>query len=256
MIRYIPWNPFSIGSVRGAAACLAIGLYRRSWRVTLNKQTIFAAVCVMATSFLFMAANQLTTAANAIVLQYTAPAYVIVMTLIKGGERPRALDLITVALTFAGITLFFFDQLDAGALLGNLLSLLSGVTFACVFFMNSLPEVDPFETSFLGLGMSALFLPVLFFDQAVLTSGMTPVALMLIMGVFQLGLAYIMFSKGIKKTGAVTASIISTLEPVLNPVWVFLAVGERPGMLAIVGAVVVIGAITGYNLKVSSVREA
>jgi len=209
----------------------------------------------MATSFLFMAASQLTTAANAIVLQYTAPAYVIIMTLIKGGQRPRALDLITVTLTIAGITLFFFDRLNPGAFWGNVLALLSGVTFACVFFITSLPEVDPAEASFLGLGMSALFLPVLFFDRAVRVSGMAPVALMLIMGVFQLGLAYIMFSKGIKKTGPVTASIIATLEPILNPVWVFLAVRERPGPLAIVGALVVIGAITGYNLKVSSKNE-
>ena len=247
--KYIPWHPLSIACVRGTMAALTIILLRRSFKVNLTWPTAATSLCMFATTILFMFANKMTTAANAIVLQYTAPVYVLVASILLAKKRPRKMDIITVSLTFAGIALFFVDHLGHGAITGDILALLSGTTFAGVFFFNSLPGAHPQDASFLGCLLSSTLLPFLLTDTAAVQSGAFPWAVAIFMGIFQLGFAYFFFAKGVRETGAVTSSIICTAEPILNPIWVFLAVGERPGTLAIAGAVIVVLTICFYNVQ-------
>ena len=246
--KYIPWNPLSISCIRGLVAAAAIGCIRRKWTVTLTRSTVAAALCMNVTFILFMSANKLTTAANAIVLQYTAPVYVILLTALVLKVKPKPVDLVAVVLIITGIVLFFVDHLGHGALLGDCLGLLSGVSFAGVFFFNGLPDAHPQEASYLGCLLSGLLLPVLFFDKSLITEGALPWLVILFMGVFQLGLAYYLFAKGVQHTSSITASLICSVEPILNPIWVFLLMGERPGPLAILGAGVVIVTVGAYNV--------
>lgn len=253
--KFIPWNPLSIACVRGAVAAITIACIRRSWRVTLNRATLLAALCMTATTVLFMTSNKLTTAANAIVFQYTAPVYVIVASILLLKVRPRPVEIITVLVTFGGISLFFIDHLGHGRIVGDLVALLSGVSFAGVFFFNSLPEANPQEASYLGCLLSALLAPVLFFDPQVTAGGVLPWAVVILLGILQLGVAYFLFAKGVQDTGAVTSSIICSAEPILNPIWVFLVVGEMPGVLSIIGAAIVVATICFYNIMTAKRQE-
>lgn len=245
--KYIPWNPLSISCIRGLVAAVAIGCIRRKWTVTLTRSTVAAALCMNVTFILFMTANKLTTAANAIVLQYTAPVYVILLTIVVLKVKPKPVDIAAVILILTGIVLFFVDHLGHGALLGDCLGLLSGISFAGVFFFNGLPDANPQEASYLGCCLSGLLLPSLFFDPNLLSGGAVPWLVILFMGVFQLGFAYYLFARGVQYTGSVTASLICSVEPILNPIWVFLLLHERPGPLAIVGAALVIATVGAYN---------
>ena len=247
-VKYIPWHPLSISCIRGTVAAITIACIRRKWRPVLNRATVMAALCMFVTTVLFMFANKLTSAANAIVLQYTAPVYVLIATAVASKKKLRPLDLFTVLFTIAGIVLFFVDHLGAGALLGDLLALLSGVTFAGVFFFNGLPSSNPEDASFLGCAFSVFLIPFLFTDPQIIAAGWIPWAVAIPLGIVQLGLAYFCFAKGVQQTGAVTAIIISAAEPILNPIWVFLVIREQPGPLSILGGVIVIVTICAYNL--------
>ena len=254
-VKFIPWHPLSIACVRGVTAAITIALVRRKWRPKLNKATAWASVCMLATTILFMFANKLTSAANAIVLQYTAPVYVLLASALIRKTRLRLVDILTVIFTIVGVVLFFVDRLGEGALLGNSVALVSGMTFAGVFFFNSDPSASPEDASFIGCGLSIFLVPMLFFDPQVSAGGWTPWVAVILLGVIQLGLGYYFFSKGVQQTGAVTAVIISAAEPILNPVWVFLVLRERPGILSIIGGIVVIVTICGYNMLGARQKE-
>lgn len=259
LIKLIPWNAMTIVGMRAVFAAAIMAIYMRRPRITFSFPVILGAVCMAGTTILFVFANKLTTSANAIVLQYTGPIFVILLSAIFLRKRPSALDIVAVLLTFAGIALFFFEkpQGDTPGLplmpLGNILACLSGVTFAGVFLINRLPKTRPEEPLLLGhLINVAVGLPFILTNVT-----LEPVAWLAIvlLGVFQLGLAYVLFSIGIKTTPPVTASLIAVLEPLLNPVWVFLLGGSRelPGPLALAGGALVLVTVVAYN--VISVRR-
>ncbi len=255
-VKYIPWMPLSLACARGVIAGITIALFRRKFTVKLTRSVVLSAICLAATTILYICANKLTNAANAIVFQNSAPAYVILLTMLSTRTKPRGVDIITVLLTLTGIAMFFIDHMGHGALFGDILALLSGVTFAGVFFFNSMPDGDPSGASYLGCCLSALLLPFLFFDNSLQTGGVLPWMIVIYLGVFQLGIGYFLFSKGSVSTDPLTASIICMIEPIFNPILVFLVMGERPGALSIMGAVVVLVTILLYNiLTAKRIRE-
>ena len=247
-VKLIPWSGISISAVRGLIACVVIGLYRKSFRVHITKAVLLAAVCTMLTTVLFMMANKLTTSANAIVLQYTSPAFIILFSYLFLKQIPKKLDIIAVIGTLIGVSLFFVDQMATGKYLGDMIAIGSGVCFAGVFFANKLPNANPIDSAFLGNMMSLLLLPFLFFDKAIQTTSPQTLLVILFMGVVQLGMGYIFFSIGIKHTSAITSSIVATMEPILNPIWVFLMVGEFPKPLSLIGCGIVLLTIVTYNV--------
>ncbi|MHC1786779.1 MAG: DMT family transporter [Christensenellales bacterium] len=249
--KFIPWGPLSIACLRGAIGALVLGLANRRFFFKPNKAVWLGALATLSTSVLFMIANKLTTAANAIVLQYLAPAIVILLSALSTGTRPSRRDVMMVAVAMLGIGLFFFDHLGSGALLGDLLAILSSFTFALVFFANRLPGANALQASYLGQLLHVLLFPALFFDRGFSLAEPTVLLVMLLMGALQTGLAYVAFAKGIRRTAAVPASIIAMIEPVLNPLWVFLLMGERPSALALLGAAIVLLATTVYNILLS-----
>jgi drug/metabolite transporter (DMT)-like permease len=251
--KLIPWSGLSIAAIRSLIAAITIGLYRKSFRFKITPSTVAASICIVITTVLFMMANKLTSAANAIVLQYTSPLFIIILSLVVLKQKPKKRDIFALIGVGLGIGLFFFEQFKGGSILGDLLALASGLTFAGVFFSNKLPGASPIDATFMGNALGVLLIPFLFVDQQ-FTSHFTfwPIVTILVMGIFQQGCGYIFFSKGIKTTSATSSSIIATLEPILNPLWVFLVIGEMPSPMALVGGAIVLGTVMVYNTIVTN----
>jgi drug/metabolite transporter (DMT)-like permease len=249
--KLIPWSGLAIASIRGIIAAVVIALYRKSFRIRLTKSTILAGISLNLTTILFMMANKMTTAANAIVLQYTSPVFIIILSAVFLKEKPKKRDLLAVTGTLFGVSLFFLDQMKSGNMLGNFVAILSGLAFAFVFFANKLPDAHPMDATFLGAALSFFLLPFVIVDKQVFNTGWLPWAVILFMGIVQLGLGYIFFSIGIQHTSATTGSILAMVEPILNPVWVFLVVGESPKILSLIGAAIVLTTIFIYNLIIT-----
>ena len=243
------WNAFSINSARtliGASIVLLFMLITKR-KIKFNKYVLLGAICVTGTNVLFAVANKLTTAANTIVLQFTAPIFVILICWIFLKQRPKKLDVIACAVVFAGVVCFAFDSLGSGRILGDVLALISGITYAGVFMLNEMPDGDSLSSVFWGLLMGALIgLPFLVQETTVAPLTMGAIG---VMGVFQIGLAYTCIALGTKTTPAITASLVSGIEPVLNPILVAIFYpAEKVGPMAIVGTVIVVGGVVFYNV--------
>ena len=215
---------------------------------------LLGALCIFGTNTLFSLANKLTTAANTIVLQFTAPVFVIVFSALfwkkKSAlfwkKKPQKLDLAACAVVFGGVLFFFVDSLEAGGALGNLLAVLAGAAYGGVFLLNEFPDADAISAVFWGDVLSAAVgLPFLVQETA-FTS--TALASLVVLGVFQVAVAYILLTIGLRSTPPVTASLVSGIEPVLNPLLVATFYGETVGPYALTGAAVVICGVVGYNV--------
>ena len=247
-IKLIPWGGMAINGARTAIALVVIGAYLKTThhKPRMNLWILVGALSVCGTNILFSIANKLTTAANTIVLQFTAPIFVILFSVLLFGKKPQKLDLLACGLVLGGVLLFFVDSLSAGGMLGNILALLSGVSYAGVFLMNDMPDCDPISSVFWGDVISAVVgLPFLGYETSF---SVTTLISLLVLGVFQVGLAYILMVEGLKTTPPVTASLVSGIEPVLKPILVAVFYHEMIGPVALVGAMVVVGSVVLYNV--------
>lgn len=253
-VKIIPWGSFTIACIRGliCAAVLLLMRYfrRRSGRgcgpLRFSRQNLLAGAALFSTSLLFMLANKLTTAANAIVLQYITPILILLYTILVEKKRPSAFDILLTLTVFLGCVLAFSDQLSGDGVLGNILALISGFTFAALILINRREGTQPQDGQIIGCGMTFLCcLPFVFTDRSFV---ITPVSLgaMLFLGLFQYSLGNILFAWGVKKTEPTAASIILTMEPIMSPVWVFLVQGEAPGINGILGLALVVFAVAAH----------
>lgn len=241
LIKFVPGNAIAINGARSLIAFLFFWVYRRSIKLNINKIIITAAFCLTMTNTLFVAANKLTTAANAIVLQYMAPIFVLIWDSLYRKKAPSKKQIGIVAMAFGGMVLFFLEQLDGGRLLGNVLAIAAGLCFSGVFFLNSLPESSSEDSSMLAFLLSFL-ISIPFLGDVANMNG-TGLLALAVLGIFQVGLAYVLFSKGSKLTSPVSASLIGLLEALLSPLWVLLFFGEKMGRFALMGAAVILTAV-------------
>ena len=247
-MKLIPWSALAINGARNLIGAVVVGLFLLLTRhkPVMNKTVAVGALSLMGVTTTFALANKMTTAANAIVLQFTAPVFVILLMAVLYRQRPKRADVLTCAAVLLGVVLFFVDGIRAGNLAGNAVAVISGICYAGVFMMNTGKGADAISSSFWGQLISGVVLTPLCFRE---TDFSAPVLLaVLALGVFQVGGAYILFSLGIRHTPAVSASLITGLEPVLNPLWVALFYGETFTALSAVGAVIVVGSIVLYNV--------
>lgn len=245
--KFIPWGPLAINGARSIIGAVVIGLYMivSKHRLRVGKQIFFGALCMFMTSILFSFANKMTSAANAIVLQFTMPVFVIIFMALIYHKKPYPSDLIACAGMIAGIVCFFIDGLSAGGTAGNLLALASGCTYAGVFMMNMAKNSDSISSVFWGMLLSAAvgipFLPAeTDFSPTVLSA-------VLAMGFIEIGMSYLLLAIGIKRTTPLAASLISGIEPILNPVLVAIFFREMLSPVAFVGAALVIVTLIVYN---------
>lgn len=247
-IKVIPWGGMAINGGRTAIALVVIGAYlwKTKHRLRFNRWILVGALSVYGCNALFSVANKMTTAANVIVLQFTVPIFVMLFSVLFLGRKPRKLDVVTCAAVFGGIVFFFVDSLEMGGGLGNVLALLSGVAYAGVFLMNDMPGGDALSCVFWGDVISAVTgLPFLLLERDFSATALTS---LVILGAFQVGLAYVLLCIGLRTTPAVTASLVSGIEPVLNPILVALFYHEVMSPMAMVGAAIVVGGVLIYNV--------
>ena len=246
--KMIPWSALAINGVRDLIGSLLIGIYilATGHKLKMNRIVAFGAVCMFGVTTLFVMANKLTTAANTIVLQYTAPVWILILMAVIFRQKPKKRDLIVMAVVFAGILCFFADSLSSGGILGDLLAVAAGVFYAGLFVLNSFENGDALSSLFFGqLAAGVILTP---FVSAENDFSAPVIASILFLGAVQVGLAYIFFYQGTKYTHPVTASLIAGVEPVLNPILVAVFLKEKLSALSILGAVIVIAAIFLYNL--------
>jgi len=242
LIKLVAWNAVAIAGTRSAIAALVIFAFHRRMSFNWGFAQLGGALCYAGTVILFDAATKLTTAANAILLQYTAPIYVALFSYWLLKERITRSDIFTIIAAFGGMVLFFLDDLSKGGFWGNIIAILSGIAFAgTVLFLRKQKNHSPLESVFLGNILS--FLIGLPFIAQSLPDAKSWLGLVLL-GVFQLGCSYILYAEAIKHVTALEGILIPILEPVLNPVWVFLMIGEVPGKWAIVGGIIVLVSVT------------
>jgi len=245
-IKLVPWNPVAISGVRSGIAALFLLIFIRRPRLTWSFAQIAGAFAYAGTVVFYVISVKLTTAANAILLEYTAPIYVAVFGVWLLKERLKPLDLMTVIFVMAGLVLFFLDKLSMGQLYGNLCAIASGICFALMFiFMRMQKNESTIETIIMGNIISALIgIPFM--------SGPLPDlsgwGALLFLGIIQLGLSYLLYSIAIKRVKAIEAILTACLDPILNPIWVLVFLGEIPGTWAVVGGFVVMVSTTGYNI--------
>ncbi|MDR1467883.1 MAG: DMT family transporter [Spirochaetaceae bacterium] len=231
----------------------------REWRRILgNKWVWYGGAAYAATMILFVVANKLTISANVILLQYSAPIWTALLAWAFLKERPLVRHWIGLVLATGGLLLFFSGSLQAGVLIGNVVAVLSGIVFGAtsVFMRMTRFRTDgtsagtPADSMIVAHLLTALcMIPFLFTSPPELTT--RSVLALLFMGVCQIGIASLLFSAGIVKVPAVSAMLIASIEPILNPVWVLLATGEKPGPSAIVGGAIIISAVVISSLRFS-----
>ena len=242
LIKLVAWNPVAIAGARSAIASLLMLALRRKLRFDWGLAQMGGAACYAATVILFVASNKLTTAANAILLQYTAPIYVACFSYWFLRERISKSDLLTIATAIGGMISFFLDDLSKGGLWGNVLAILSGITFAgTALFLRKQKDGSPLESVFMG-NIGAFLVGLPFMVQS--SPNAKGWLWLMLLGVFQLGFSYVFYAEAIKHVTALEGILIPVLEPILNPIWVFLLVRERPGKWAILGGLIVLASVT------------
>ncbi len=252
LIKLIPWNPLAINGVRNLIASCVIGMYilithhKLKWNLTV----LIGAMSMAGVTTFYTIANKLTSAGNAIVLQYTAPVWIIILMFMFFGKKPDRTEGIATLIVFAGIVCFFFEGISTGNILGDLTALLSGVFYAGVFMLNQFERGDALSSMFFGQLMCGVFLSPFVLKETQFTALI--LTAVFVLGTVQVGLAYILFSIGTRYTDPVTASVINAIEPILNPILVAVFYGEKIGRLALIGAAIVIGGVLFYNVAGTS----
>jgi drug/metabolite transporter (DMT)-like permease len=246
LIKQSSLSALAIVGGRSAIAALVLWLFVRRPRFTWSAPQIGGAIAYFFMVVFFVQATVLTSAANAILLQYTAPIWVAIFSYWFLGERLRTMDYAAIGAILVGMVLFFGDALTPAGMLGNVLAVLAGVAMAWMtLFMRKQKDTSTLETVLLGnLLAAAVGLPFLFM------SSIQPLDWVIVgfLGVFQLGLPFVLYATAIRSLSAIEAILISCLEPILNPVLVFLVIGERPGPMAMAGGAIVLLAVLGRGV--------
>jgi drug/metabolite transporter (DMT)-like permease len=216
-------------------------LVARGRRFNFSPLALAGALAYAATLITFVAATKLTTAANAILLQYTAPIYVALL----GGwflhEHINWKDWLAAGTVLTGMAFFFLGKLSLTGMSGNLLAISSGLFFAwLVLLLRKQKDANPLQSIIMG-NILVFLIGLPFCRGLQLSTG--NVAGILALGIFQIAIPYLFYSAAIRHVRAFDAILVMTLEPVLNPIWVWLVIAEVPGLWSMVGGLIVIAAI-------------
>lgn len=259
-IKLVSWSPFLIAGGRSifAALVMAAFMYITKTKVNVCKYSVGAGICLCGVLTCFVAANKLTTAANAIVLQYTAPIFILIISIMFLHHKIHKKEVITVLVTTVGIVFFFFDELTLGNIAGNLLAILAGLFLAIMFMLIGFGggEDDSIRLSSILIGhiLTALVgVPV----GITMTASYAPAEFLciVILGVIQLGIPYVLYALASRDCSPLACSLIGMLEPILNPIWVLIFDGETPGFYALIGGIIVVAAVTVWCVVGESEEE-
>lgn len=246
ILKFVPWNSMVIAGWRSFFAVFTILIFMKAakMKISFHRKTVFTGVFLAATYCFFIIANKLTTAANAIVLQFTSPIFIILISVLFLHQKLHWQDATAVGLAVLGIALFFVDSLGTGSMLGNAAGVCSGIVLAVMYTSAGRLNNDERMSSILigNIITAAVGIPFMLVYKTEVT--LLSAIWVVVLGVFQLGLPYILYGLSARICSPLMCSLIGALEPLLNPVWVFLFDGEAPGVFALVGGVIVIVTVT------------
>jgi len=250
-IKLISLDAMQLSFFRAGIAAITFALIFRKRILLINKFTLINSVFYSLVLISFVIATKTTTAANAIFLQATAPIYVLIFEPLINKTKYEKSNIITVAVCFIGMLFFFIGELEPGHLEGNLVALFSGMMFAAFFLGMKKNDIKHQQSSifFGNVLVTIISIPFILSFNGVSFDDFWMLGYL---GVFQIAIAYAFFASGLKRVFAVEASIISMIEPVLNPVWVFFGYGEVPSFWAIIGGIIIISAIVVKTLVTGS----
>jgi drug/metabolite transporter (DMT)-like permease len=248
LVKSTNLHPIAIAGSRSFIACFVLLLVLKKPRFIWTKAQWGAAVCYCLTVIGFVSATKLTTAASAILLQYTAPVYVALLSGPILKERIVARDWIALSLIFAGLIAFFSESLSPDHMLGNLIALASGVSFAGIaIFLKLQNGKSTLESLLLGNALTAAIgIPFLLAGSLPTSSD---ISMLLALGILQLGLPYAIYGIAIRHVTALEATLVPVLEPILNPLWVAIFYAEIPGTHALIGGAIVVGAVIWHSVS-------
>ena len=241
-IKLLDIHPLAIVFYRSFFASLVFVPFLKFSEFRFNGPIIVSVISYTAAITAFVSANKLTTAANAIVLQYTAPVLVYLFSRLVLGEKIPTPNALALAVSMVGVGFISVDKAGEPEISGVLLALLSGVLFA--IYMVNLQRLVEFSAIYMtwlnNLVCAVLVLPFAKARLALSTDQLLTVA---IMGAVQLGLPYFLFSRGLRTIPLQEAALIALIEPVLNPIWVALTVGEIPSFATVIGGGMIVVAL-------------
>ncbi len=251
LIKLVSWNPFAIAGIRSLLGAITITLalkrlpvvFVRNTNGSINRRDtidrILAGFFYSATMILFVVATKMTTAANAILLQYTNPLYIIILGPFLLHEKNDWIDYASVIGVMCGMVLFLADGLSGGNLLGNIIALSSGVTFGLsTIFMRRQKDGHPEDSFTLSHILTFIITLPFLFDGG--NPGIKGSIGLLLLGVMQIGLPSILYARGITRVTAISAVLITMLEPLMNPLWVLLFYGEKPSVSTLTGGLLIL----------------
>ena len=244
-------SAFELSFGRSLLAAATVAYFTRRGGFRVNVVIVVAALLYAALLLLFVMATKRTTAANAIFLQYTAPVYVLVFEPLIFKEKYRRRDVLVVAACVAGIALFFVGRLKPEEMSGNLLALLSGACFAAFVLLFRHPRAGRVNRAssiiYGNLLLAVVCAP--FFVAGLGKVTWADIGVIAFLGVFQIGLAYTLFTRGIERgVRSLDAGLVGFVEPVSNPLWVYLFLGERPSAWALAGGAIIITAVVAHTV--------
>ncbi len=258
-IKLTTLDAFAVNLGRSLFAAITVAAFTYRKGLKLNKFTVLTSFLYAGTLTCFVYANKNTTAANAIFLQYTAPIYILILAPFILKEKFRFSDLITVVICLTGMSLFFLEpqnaenKLAANVFWGNVAALVSGLFFGLYFILLRHPrslQKNPALSVFYGNILIVLLMLPLILTRPPTQINFNDILAILFLGIFQIGIAYVLFTNGVAGgVRSLDASIIGFIEPLLNPIWVFLIIGERPSIWAIVGGAIIIAAVVFHTIK-------
>jgi drug/metabolite transporter (DMT)-like permease len=242
LTKMIDWNPAAIAGMRSAVGGLMVLLVLGRPRFTWSFDQVGGGIAFAGTMITYVIANKLTTAANTIFLQYTSTIYVALFGPLFLGEKTTRFDWAVVTVVLGGMALFFLDSLDLAGFWGNVSGILCGLTFGLfALFMRRQKNESNLESLLIGCAIcTAVSLP--FMLEA--PPGAGDWLGLALLGIFQFGIPFILYAAAVKNISALDSMLIPVIEPILNPLWVLLLLGEVPGAYALVGGAVILLSVT------------
>ncbi|MEM3373475.1 MAG: EamA family transporter [Candidatus Anstonellales archaeon] len=241
-IKLISLDAFQLSFYRSIFSALTFAVLFRKKVFVLNFPVVLNGLFYAGILILFVMATKLTTAANAIFLQYTAPIYVLIFEPILLKTKLRRINVISVIVSFLGMTLFFVGEISPSHFEGNLIALLSGICFAA-FLLGIRKSDENYRVPAIFWGN--IFIPILCFSSVYpdFNIDLKNFLMVAYLGIFQIGLAYAVFTYSIKRIEGIEAALIAMIEPVMNPIWVYFGYGEKPSPFAILGGLIILSTI-------------
>jgi drug/metabolite transporter (DMT)-like permease len=252
-IKILTLNAYQISFYRSLIAAVTLLIIsfakHKTVKFEFDKLTVLASLFYAGILIFFVIANKLTTSANAIFLQFTAPIYLLFLEPFFLKTKFRRKDLITIIICISGMALFFMGKLEIGNIYGNLIAIAAGICFAMfslfVKWKKTLGNENTIISIIYGNILVGIICFPLIFNEIAISS--TQLYVLLYMGVVQIGISYFIFNIGIKYVSATESMIIGMLEAIFNPIWVFFGVGEVPAPTAVIGGMIIFAAILIHN---------